>query len=230
MVYIKPKQQKTRELEFLHTFKDSGFFDKYINDKKKNFIFIEEPYTGYGYPDLVFLKWNDNIGKSWSEERNKLTLYDIKVVQHLYNSATGKSINEISKELGFSDRQLHNIFARLFAAKIVKSDKESWKLRNLKDLFFIENIVTIEAKLKNWKSALAQAANSEYFSSEVFALYPDYIITENLINSHLSTSVGIISYSQKYRVIKPAKQKKIPITINGWLFNELIGRSLWHKI
>ena len=38
MVYIKPKQQKTRELELLHSFKDSGFFDKYID--KNNCLFI----------------------------------------------------------------------------------------------------------------------------------------------------------------------------------------------
>lgn len=227
MVYVKPKQQKTRELSFLHTFKESGFFNKYTSNKEDNFIFVEEPYTGFGYPDLVLLTWNKNIKNLWTKERNKLTHDDIKVMQHLYNSEIAKTIQEISTDLGFSFRQLHNIFDRLYEAKIVTFNKDAWQLRNIEDVFFIENIVTIEAKLKNWKSALIQASNSEHFSSEVFTLYPDSIINETLINSHLNSSVGIISFNHDYKVIKTANEKRIPITINGWLFNEFIGRTLW---
>ncbi len=61
MLYIKPKQQKTRELEFLHSFKSSDFFDKYTSNLHGNYTFIEEPYTGFGYPDMVLLTWNKNI-------------------------------------------------------------------------------------------------------------------------------------------------------------------------
>jgi len=229
IVYIKPKQTKTKELEFLHTFKESGFFNNYLYGNNENFTFIEEPYTGFGYPDLVFLAWNKKINKLWVEERNKLTLNDIKVAQHLYNSNTEKSLYSIAKELGFSDRQIHNILYKLYAAGIVEYKKDLWALKEIKNVFFIEKIVTIEAKLKNWRRALLQASSSEYFSSEVFTLFPDNIINENLINSYSNTNVGIISYGQNYRIVKPANQKSLPITINGWLFNELIGRILWRK-
>lgn len=227
MVYIKPKQKKTKELEFLHKFRDSGFFNSYINFKNDNYTFIEEPYTGFGYPDLVFLTWSKNITKLWSEERNNLKLNDIKVIQHLYNSNIEKTIHDISKELGYSDRQLDSVFKRLYEAKIVDETNGMWTLRELEKVFFLEMIITVEAKLKNWRRALLQASNSEHFSSEVFTLYPENLIKENLVNGYADTSIGIVSYDKKYNIVKQARRRNLPITINGWLFNELIGRMLW---
>jgi hypothetical protein len=230
MVYVKPKQRKTKELEFLYRFKETDFFDSYIDDNKEdNHTFIEEPYTGFGYPDLVFLTWNKNIAELWTEERNKLTLTDIKVIQHLYNCNIEKSIHEISVELGYSEHQLSSVLLRLFEAKIVIETDEMWTLRELENIFFLETIITIEAKLKNWRQALLQASNSEYFSSEVFNLYPKNLINENLVKEYKSASIGIISFDRNYNIVKPANRRNLPITINGWLFNELIGRSLWQR-
>lgn len=229
MVYVKPKQQRTKELEFLYRFKDSDFFSNYMSENNENYTFIEEPYTGFGYPDLVFLTWNKNIAELWTEERNKLSLIDIRVIQHLYNSNIRKSIHDISIDLGYSDRQLSSVFQRLNAAKIVTDKDDMWSLRELDDVFFLETIITVEAKLKNWRKALLQASNSEHFSSEVFTLYPEEIINENLISEYKDTSIGIISFDRNYNIVKPANRRNLPITINGWLFNELIGRTLWQR-
>jgi len=227
MIYIKPKQQKTKELEFLHAFKDSDFFSRYTNDLDSNYMFIEEPYTGFGYPDLVLLTWDKKIEKNWKDERNNLTLKEIKIVQHLYNCDEAKSIKNISVDLGFSKRQITSILSNLVNAGIVENINDYWKLGVLEEIFYLKEIITIEAKLKNWKNALLQAGNNNFFSSEVFTLFPDSIINENLLKSYSETDIGVITFNQNYKVVKPASKKDLPITINSWLFNELIGRMLW---
>ncbi len=227
MVYVKPKQKQTKELELLHSFKDSDFFEEYTSNLVGNYTFLEEPYTGFGFPDMVLLVWNDKIQKNWNSERNNLTVNDIKIVQHLYNCNEGRTIVDMVAELGFSERQLIKILTNLNLANIVENHADYWHLNAIEDIFFVENIVTIEAKLKNWRKALQQAANSEYFSSQVFSLFPDNTINNELLNCYSNTDIGVITYNQNYEIVKPANRKNLPITINGWLFNEFIGRMLW---
>lgn len=229
MIYVKSKQQKTKELEFLHAFKDSDFFQRYTNGLSDNYTFIEEPYTGFGYPDLVLLIWDKKIEKNWKIERNNLTINEIKILQHLYNCNKSKSVEEISSELGFSKQQITSILSNLANAETVENTNGYWKLGAFEDIFYLKKIITIEAKLKNWKNALLQAGNSNFFSSEVFTLFPDSIINENLLKSYSDTDIGVITFNQNYVVVKPAREKELPITINSWLFNELIGRMLWLK-
>ncbi len=227
MVYVKPKQKQTKELELLHAFKDSDFFEKYTSNLVGNYIFLEEPYTGFGYPDMVLLVWNDKIQENWNDERNNLTVTDVKIVQHLYNCNEWKTIADLSIELGFSERQLKKILKNLNRANMVENHTDYWKLNAIEDIFFIENIITIEAKLKNWRKALLQSANSEFFSSQVFSLFPDNTINNDLLDCYSNTDIGVVTYNHTYEIVKPANRKNLPITINGWLFNEFIGRMLW---
>lgn len=229
MIYIKPQQQQTKELEFLYSFKESNFFENYINDKKKNYLFIEEPYTGFGYPDLVLLIWNTNISKLWNDDRNKISANHFKIVQHLYNYRRPKSSKEIAKDLGFANKQVELFLSNLYDSGIVRINKNEWILEDVKSIFFLEEIITFEAKLKNWKNAFFQAGNSDYFSSEVFTLFPDNIINDNLMNTFSQSSVGVISFNKSYKVVKPACKKELPITLNGWFFNELVGRKIWQE-
>jgi len=229
MVYARPVQRKTKELEFLHSFKESNFFDNYISDD--NYLFIEEPYTGFGYPDLILVLWDHKIGDFWNEERNKLTNNDLKIAQHLYNCKNFKSKEDLSKELGFSVNQIKKILDNLYQSQITVMNKkgDKVKLRNKSEIFFIKDIITIEAKLKNWKDALFQASNSGYFSSEVYTLFPDKIVNDNVLKSYSDTDVGIITYESEYQIIRPSSKKKTPITLNGWQFNEMVGRMIWEE-
>ncbi|MDA3940103.1 MAG: hypothetical protein PF693_12500 [Spirochaetia bacterium] len=229
MIYVKSKQQKTKELEFLHSFKDTDFFESYTSDLKYNYTFIEEPYTGFGYPDLVLLTWDKKIENIWKSERNDLTRNDIKIVQHLYNCNEPKSIENISVELGFTKAQVEKIIKNLFNAEFIDNKNDCWRLKELTDLFYLKEIITVEAKLKNWRNALSQAWNNECFSSEVFTLFPDNIINKNLLESYSKTDIGVIAFNNEYEVVKRSKKKDLPVTINGWLFNELVGRMLWQE-
>jgi hypothetical protein len=148
----------------------------------------------------------------------------------LYNNKIYKPIDKISKELNFSLRDTKKSIEKLNEADlIVVNNKNKVKIKQINKIFFVEEIISIEAKLKNWRKALEQSVNNTLFSSQSYILFPRKHITENLIHTYNNTNIGIISFDRSYSVVKKAKKQKIPVSLTSWLFNEYIGRYLWQK-
>ncbi len=226
MLYKKPKQKITEEYKFLDKFLNSGYFDKFKSSKYK-FTLIQEPFTEVGYADLVCIKWNRSITDMWVESRNKLVKDDIKILHHLYNCRIFKGIDEIVSELGFSDRDVNDTLIRLLDANLITANKiNKVKIKPLKDIFFIHEIIAIEAKLKDWKRALEQSLNNVSFASKSFTLFPNKTINQQLLENYQKTDVGVLSFGTTYSELVQPKKRKIPTTIASWYFNEYIGRNL----
>lgn len=228
MIYKKPRNIENKELSFLKEFLASSFFADINKNHKYKASIIQEPYTGFGYADLVCIIWDQSIRNKWSDKRNQLDITDIKILHHLYNVKIFKEKSEITKELGFSLRNANKSVGKLLEAELVTMNKQNKiKIKLTKEIFFIKEIISIEAKLHNWKRALEQSVNNTYFSSQSYTLFPDKIITKRLLEEYIITDVGIISFEKSYRVIKKPKRRTIPSSISSWFFNEHIGRELW---
>jgi DNA-binding Lrp family transcriptional regulator len=227
MLYIRPNQQKTKEYQFLNDFLEINFFSKYLNNHELDCTILQEPFTGLGYTDLVAIVWNKEIYNKWQKDRNKLKIIDIKILHYLYLNNKYKTILEITTELGFSKREITNSISRLDKAGLLKFTKDN-KFKSLKksDIFYIKEIISIEAKLKDWRRALYQAFTNMYYSSESYILFPEESITHYMLDIYKETDIGIISFKEDIDVIKKAKKMTIPANFNSWLFNEYIGRSL----
>ena len=102
MIYKKHRQLENKELLFLKEFLASDFFHKMNKYQNYQFSIIQEPYTGFGYADLVCLLWDASILENWSSKRNLLDSTDIKILHHLYNVKLFREINEIIEDLGFN--------------------------------------------------------------------------------------------------------------------------------
>jgi len=223
MIYKKPRNIENKELSFLKEFLASSFFTDINENHEYEVSIIQEPYTGFGYADLVCIIWDQSIRNKWSDKRNQLNTTDIKILHHLYNVKLFKEKSEITKELGFNLRKV-----KLLEAELVTMNKQNKiKIKLTKEIFFIKEIISIEAKLHNWKRALEQSVNNTYFSSQSYTLFPDKIITKRLLEEYINTDVGIISFEKYYRVIKKPKRRTIPSSMSSWFFNEHIGRELW---
>ena len=229
MIYTRKLRKNNEESIFLKKFLDSNFLEKLAHRRK--YFLLQEPYTGLGFPDLVCIIWNENIKRKWTEKRNNLTLNDIKILHHLYNNnGMYKSIGKISEELKFPLRGAQKSIEKLNDADLVViNDKNKVKIKKLNEIFFVEDIISIEAKLRNWRKALEQSFNNTLFSSQSYILFPQKNITKNLIDTYNNTNIGIISFDRTYFVVKKAKKQKIPASLTSWLFNEYIGRYLWQK-
>jgi predicted transcriptional regulator len=229
MLYIKPKQQPTQEFFFLEKFIKSNFFSDYIT-KDDDFILLQEPFTGFGYTDLVCIVWSKNSFGNWNMARNNLLLDDIKILHHLYRIKKYKSALELKIELGGSQKKIISSLLKLFDAGLIFSSSDGrYKICKKSDIFHIKKIVSIEAKLKDWRRALNQTINNFYYSSESYTLFPENKISDNMIKNYNHYDVGIISFSESSRILKQSKKNTIPSTFNSWLFNEYIGRTLYEN-
>ena len=173
MIYKKPRQINNSEYRFLTDFLKSNFIKSINQNSNYEVSLIQEPYTGFGYADLVCIIWDKIIYKKWSQKRNNLSFIDIKVLHHLYNSKVFKDKTQIKCELGYGISQINNSISNLLEAELIKINKQKKvKIKPLKDIFFLKEIISIEAKLKDWKKALEQCLNNTQFASKSFALFP----------------------------------------------------------
>ena len=226
MLHVKQKQKNCEELKFLKNFISSSFTEDINKNPKYELSLIEEPFTGLGYPDLVCVLWDKKIYSKWINEREKLKIQDIKILHHLYNKKKYTNITTLSIELGFSKKSLHSSIKKLLTAKtIIENKNNKFKIKPIDEIFFVKDIISIEAKLHDWNKALEQSINNTFFSSKSFTLFPDKIISQKLLDKYSSTEVGIISFDKKYSIIQKPTKQKIPSTLNSWFFNEYIGRE-----
>jgi predicted transcriptional regulator len=227
MLYIRPAKKHTKENLFLESFLETKSFTNHIYEKGLEYSLIQEPFTGLGYTDLVVVIWSKEIYSKWHPDRNKLMIDDIKILHHLYVGKKYKQISDIKDELGFSEKSIKNSLSRLNdAGLIIWNQEEEFKTLKKSDIFYLKEIISIEAKLKDWNRALEQAINNSYHSSESYILFPEEAVTDKMLETYKKSNIGIISFNKDSSVIKKSKRNTIPSTLNSWLFNEFIGRSL----
>lgn len=229
MLYRKPYQKVTEEYKFLNRFLDSGYFDR-MESKTYDYTLIQEPFTELGYADLVCVRWKKSIKSKWSSKRNNLIKDDIRILHHLYNCREYKSASEIQNDLGFSKKEIEKIINRLFDAELITENKScNIKIKPKNEIFFLHEIIAIEAKLKDWRCALDQSLNNISFASKSMALFPNKIITDNLLENYRKTEVGILTFDAKYQEIVKPKIKEIPTALTSWYINEFIGRRCYQE-
>jgi len=226
MLHKRTKQRNTEEYRFLHRFLDSGYFNKY-NRGNYNITLIQEPFTLVGYADLVCVRWRKPSSTDWKERRNNLKKTDIQILHHLYNCKIFKNSEEIVMELGFSMCEVNNVLQNLYDSGLIIENKKKNKVKigKINDIFFIKEIIAIEAKLKDWKGALRQSFNNISFASQSISLLPEKTISNNLIKNYRKTGIGVLSFGDTYSEIIKPKKMKIPTNIISWYFNEFIWRT-----
>lgn len=229
MLYVKQNQKPTQEYSFLTNFINSRYFDKYQNSDLYEYTLIQEPFTGIGYPDLVCVIWEKTLLSYWNRERNDLKKDDMKILHYLYTTREKLDPEEISKKTFFPMKKVEKSILRLLASNVIKETNLKFSISSMKKVFFIKDIISIEAKLYDWRRALDQARYNCLFSSNSFVLFPPKTINENMLCAYENSEVGIISFEESYRIVKRAKRKRIPSTIHSWQFNEYIGRTEWNK-
>ena len=59
------------------------YCDRFLkNNKVNNLAVFVEPRVSSGFPDIVFATYSPDILENWSKEREKLDIYDLKVLSH----------------------------------------------------------------------------------------------------------------------------------------------------
>lgn len=195
------------------------------------FEIFEEPYIETAIPDIVIAFWDENLFNcSWDEARNLLEKQDIKILHHLYLTNKTLGTAALRADLGYSERELEKTIERLTQSGLLHENPQGFKSRSGGEIFFVKTIISIEAKIKNWKKAFEQAWLNKSFASESYVLLPKNKISPQLIAYAKKVGVGLIGHNDEDSIVsqKPAREE-IPSSYLSWLFNENVGRKCYYK-
>lgn len=206
------------------------YIDK-LGTLKRHYALFYEPLLPTGYPDLVVVSYSPNKYESWTRERAKLGVLELKVLHHLYY-VKGATSSSIEHQLGIESRLLLRTLERLMDTSMVRRTKQQWLPKPLSSSYGINNIKTIEAKISDWRGAIGQASMNRWFSSESCVLSPVSKPSEQFINNAKSKGIGIYAMPSGMRaktVQKPKRFSGLPVSYASWLFNEWIGRQIFKE-
>lgn len=210
----------------MKSFLETDFFKRFSRSTRNDLVVIEEPYTGFGYADAVGVIYDKSIFESWTDARSVLQDDDIKILHHLYLTKRGRSPERLIFELGFPVRRLSRAIDRLARAEMVIQLRDGRiKNQSINKIFFLKEIIAVEAKLRDWKGALAQSRNNLSFCSRSYSLFPETSIRPHIKNHYANTEVGIVSHGYQNKIEVPSTRKTIPSNLSSWHFNEYIGRA-----
>ena len=220
------KEPNGPEADFVRKFLD----EKYVllNENLEYQVLTEVVADGC-VPDIVIVGYEKNLKASWHPERNNLTRTDLKILHNIFKSgARGITLEKLKNSLGFKD--LKRSISRLQSSNLVFESNGRMRVLDADNAFFIRQIITIEAKLRNWKEAIGQAQLSENFSSHSYVLLPEKIVSKN-VKSVFDNSIGLISFNdKKVKFKKKARKNKIPSSYFSWAINEYLGKNMFSAL
>ncbi len=103
-------------------------------------------------------------------------------------------------------------------------------IRNRKYKAHTQNLISVEAKLKDWKSGFYQALRYKFFSHKSYLAYPEQYIHRvdlNLLKEH---NIGLISVGQDtiQFIFKPKAEKPKDVT-SYFFLSELFAKEIQKK-
>lgn len=204
--------------EFIHE------IPKIFKPKKNKLALFIEPLIEGAYPDIVVTEYNPKIIDTWQKQRNLLNNTDFKIFENIRHYK-GLTSEEMFKTTNHNYKTLLQSIEKLYDAGLLERKQGKWKAKSLSETYSIKRLVSIEAKMKEWKTLLNQADANQWFASESYALSSVQNPRESTINKFKDYGIGLYSLSnQKLVKLNEAKKQSLPKSYMSWMFNEWIGR------
>jgi hypothetical protein len=197
------------------------------NRKTQLAVFVE-PRIESGFPDVVFASYLPSITDNWSDEREALDIYDLKLLSYLCG-ATEITGNKMISKLGFPERQTLTSLEKLMDAKLVTYRDRSWRVRNMRDVFSLTKLIAVEAKLNNISKVVEQTHLNTWFASHSYALTNSTHPQGETVRTFSRYGIGLYCKGKQFRRVVEAKQHTLPSSYLSFQFNEWIGKSIAHQ-
>lgn len=181
-------------------------------------VFVE-PRIESGFPDVVIVEWDVTRAADWPSARSRLKKVDIKFLHRMYMDEAN------STRLENTSSNSNGILRRLEDVGIIQRSGMVWKLRPLRDIFAVERLIAIEAKINSLSSGLRQAMLNTWFTSESYLLLPkldrDHPFREEATRFGVRVLTSDESVPNRQRIEGPEE----PRSYVSWLFNEWAWRA-----
>lgn len=179
-------------------------------------VFIE-PRIDSGYPDVVVAYWHVATMEKWSSSRLSLTPADVRIAHFLATHGATKE----EHLLGYFGKRVSGSIDRLREAAVIHAWSGRLRLRSLQSVFAVRRLIAIEAKIRDWRTGLQQAALNTRFASESYLLLPALLTRVDVGSYARKRGVGLLIHGQPLdRSNDPELPRSIPRSYVSWLFNE----------
>lgn len=180
-----------------------------------------QPALETGFPDIVGVVWRHATAQAWSTEREQLQTQHLRLLHAL--ASTGWTDIEFLESI-FRCR-LDRTLDFLSELGLVVKTKNRCRVRSLNNIFAVEKIIAIEAKMSFWQRAIEQAVNNIWFSSESHILMPTISNPTALLECAQQFQIGVLAFNSSQSVtVCDASQRPVPLSYGSWLFNEWVWR------
>jgi len=175
---------------------------------------FREPRLPSGFPDLVIVIWREAVALHWKPSRASLTATDLRLVHFLTRS--GPQTEDVLKAMFSAWREALD---RLAEAAMIRKIRRSWRVQSLDTVFAATEIIAVEAKMREWRSALEQAHLNTWFASQSAILVPRIPRGSTLL--HDADDLGVTVVAQENPTCALAATDELnPRSYVSWLFNE----------
>lgn len=198
-----------------------------LNSKRDCRITVfQEPKLQSGFPDIVAVFWHVPTAMRWDLSRERFSIDEFRLVHIL---ATLGPQTEGHLELLLQQR-VCKLLIRLSGMGLISEKRGLWRASSPKHTLAVRRIVAFEAKISDWRTAIAQAALNKWFTSESYILLPRVPKGNAIIETARKASVGIWLVGEAVPFLEcPSDEAKQPISYASWLFNEWAWRFALEK-
>jgi hypothetical protein len=197
------------------------------NNKKTQLAVFVEPRIDSGFPDVVFASYLPSITNNWTDKREALDVFDLKLLSYL---CTAEDIggSKIISTLGFPEKQTLTSLEKLMDSKLISYRGRSWRVRELRDVFSLTKLIAVEAKLNNINKVVEQTHLNTRFASHSYALTNSEHPHGATVMAFKRFGIGLYVKDSQFRRVVEAKSFSLPSNYLSFQFNEWIGKSLAH--
>ena len=195
------------------------------NNKKTKLAVFIEPRIESGFPDVVFASYSPAIIDNWSDKRELLDIYDLKLLSYLYNIEKASGHNLVSK-LGFPEKQTLSSLEKLMDARLISYKGKGWRVNKLRNAFSIKKLIAVEAKMNNISKVIDQTHMNTWFASHSYALTNSSNPQKETIKTFSRYGLGLYCKNSSFNKVLEAKQFILPSSYMSLQFNEWIGKAV----
>lgn len=203
------------------------YCSKFEKDTKKYRLMVfVEPKISSGFPDIVFASYLPSIENNWSNERSRLDTCDLKVLSHIMHM-NGCSGSNLIAGLRMPENQTLISLEKLMDAKMISRRNSLWMPRELRDIFSIIRLISVEAKINNISRVVEQSLLNTWFASESYALTNSMRPQEDTLRAFEHRGIGLYGKGRNFTKLLEAQEFSLPSSYQSLQFNEWIAKYLF---
>ena len=171
--------------------------------KENNLVYANEIRMGIGIPDVV-------VGCNLSDEHESIVDYYALRLYCLIIENNMRSIKEVIELSTFPKTQIVKYIQLLKDTKIISTDDDVITINKRLENISLGINISIEAKVKDWRSGLIQAQRYLSFSDYSYVALPENSVKNVESQRFIDSGIGLLSISDEdiQEIIPPVKSSK----------------------